>query len=176
MNAYEGWTDADLLAATPGDPDAFATFYRRHVSAVLAYVGRHAAAADVGDLVSEVFATALVHRRRFDPSLGTGIGWLIGIAQHKIADARRRGAVQLKLYRRLGATRVAVAPAVVETEGAEMLDALPDDQRRAVSLRVLSDRSYDQIAADEAVSPATARKRVSRGLAALRARITEGDR
>jgi hypothetical protein len=32
------------------------------VRAVLAYVARDAPAADVGDLVSEVFATALVHR------------------------------------------------------------------------------------------------------------------
>ncbi len=33
MSAHEGLTDAELLAATPADPEAFATFYRRHVSA-----------------------------------------------------------------------------------------------------------------------------------------------
>jgi RNA polymerase sigma factor (sigma-70 family) len=173
MNAHDALTDAELLARTPSDPDAFADFYRRHVRTVLAYVAGHASAADVGDLVSEVFAAALVHRRRFDPARGTGAAWLIGIAQHKIADARRRGAVELKLYRRLGATPIAAAPVSDEIDGMELLDVLPDDQRRAVTLRVVSDRSYAQIAADEAVSAQTARKRVSRGLAALRARMQE---
>ncbi len=60
-------TDAELLAATPGDPDAFAIFYRRYVQMVLALVARRAEPDDVGDVVAEVFATALVHRRRYDP-------------------------------------------------------------------------------------------------------------
>jgi RNA polymerase sigma factor (sigma-70 family) len=173
MNAHNAPTDAELLARTPSDPDAFAAFYRRHVRTVLAYVAGRAAADEVGDLVSEVFAAALVHRRRFDPARGTGAAWLIGIAQHKIADARRRGAVELKLYRRLGATRVAAVPASDEIDGVDLLDVLPDDQRRAVALRVVADRSYAQIAAEETVSAQTARKRVSRGLAALRARNQE---
>jgi RNA polymerase sigma factor (sigma-70 family) len=173
MNALETRTDAELLTATPSDADAFAAFYRRHVRAVVNYVARRASTADVGDLVSEVFATALVHRRRFDPKLGTGQAWLVGIAHHKIADARRRGVVTMKLYRRLGATRAASAPEIDWLGADDLLDALPEDQRRAVSLRVLSDRSYQQIAAHEAVSPQTARKRVSRGLAALRAHISE---
>jgi RNA polymerase sigma-70 factor (ECF subfamily) len=175
MNRHEAQTDEDLLAATPSDPEAFAVFYRRHVRAVLAFVGRRAPARDVGDLVAEVFATALVHRRRFDRERGTGRAWLFGIAQHKIADAQRRGAVELKLYRRLGAGRVAAAPEI-ELGAQEMLDVLPDDQRRAVALRVLSDRTYAQIATDGAISQQAARKRVSRGLAALRARILEHEK
>jgi RNA polymerase sigma-70 factor (ECF subfamily) len=175
MSTHETRTDAELLAATPSDPEAFATFYRRHVQAVIAYVARRAPAADVGDLASEVFANALVHRRRFDPTRGSGGAWLIGIANHKIGDARRRGVVQLKLYNRLGGSRVAAAPAIDNVAAAELLETLPDDQRRAVSLRVLSDRSYDQIATDEAVSEQVARKRVSRGLAALRSRMQEGE-
>jgi DNA-directed RNA polymerase specialized sigma24 family protein len=53
-------SDAELLAATPADPEAFATFYRRHVHAVLSFIAQRAARDDVGDLVAEVFATALV--------------------------------------------------------------------------------------------------------------------
>lgn len=173
MKSVETRTDAELLAATPVDPEAFALFYRRHVHGLLAYVARRAPAADVGDLVSEVFATALVHRRRFDPDRGAADAWLAGIARHKIADARRRGAVRMNLYQRLGATRVAAEPQVDVSNGTDLLDALPDDQRRAVSLRVLADRTYEQIGAHEGVSPQTARKRVSRGLAALRTHISE---
>src|SRR4051812_46868639 len=51
------------------------------------------------------------------------------------------------------------------------LAALPDDQRDAVRARVLDDRSYEEIAADQRISAPAARQRVSRGLAALRAHL-----
>jgi RNA polymerase sigma-70 factor (ECF subfamily) len=79
----------------------------------------------------------------------------------------------MKLYRRLGATRALAAPEIGSRGAADLLEGLPEDQRRAVSLRLFSDRSYDQIADDEAVSAQTARKRFSRGLAALRAYLSE---
>jgi hypothetical protein len=45
-------SDAELLVATPADPDAFAVFYRRHVQMVLAVIARRAQPALVGDLVA----------------------------------------------------------------------------------------------------------------------------
>ena len=50
---------------------------------------------------------------------------------------------------------------------AEALVALPPEQRRAVELRILDDRSYADIAVELEVSEQTARARVSRGLRAL---------
>jgi DNA-directed RNA polymerase specialized sigma24 family protein len=51
------------------------------------------------------------------------------------------------------------------------LATLPADQSVAVRARVLEERGYDEIAAAERVSEPTARQRVSRGLAALRAHL-----
>jgi RNA polymerase sigma-70 factor (ECF subfamily) len=51
------------------------------------------------------------------------------------------------------------------------LAALPEGQAAAVRARVLEDSGYDEIAAALRVSEPTARQRVSRGLAALRARL-----
>jgi RNA polymerase sigma-70 factor (ECF subfamily) len=168
-------SDEELLAATPVEPEAFAAFYRRHVRTVIAFVGKRAPASDVGDLVSEVFATALVHRRRFDPARGTGAGWLLGIAQHKIADAYRRGAVEMRLYRRIGATPVTAElnGHDLEDSSAELLAQLPRDQRRAVTAKVLAGVPYSRIAAEEHVSEDVVRKRVSRALSTLRARLQE---
>lgn len=170
--------DAELLAATPGDPDAFATFYRRHVEIVLGIIARRARPADVGDLVAEVFATALVHRRRYDPQRGSGRAWLTGIAINKLAEANRRGAVEARLCRRLGIhTPLFEAPIVAVDENVnELLAGLPDQQRRAVSARVLQEKTYEQIAAEQAVSPQVVRKRVSRALSTLRSRLREEDR
>ncbi len=156
------------------DPDAFATFYRRHVDAVLAYVARHAGSSEAPDLVAETFAAALVHRRRFDPARGDAGAWLTGIARHKIADARRRGAVDARLCRRLGIRLPAHsvdAPTVDERD--ELLAGLSPGQRRIVEARVIDDQSYAEIARQESVSEQVVRKRLSRALAALRARSQE---
>lgn len=175
MSRWNSCTDAELLAAGPANPDAFAAFYRRHVPTVLALVGRRARRqADVGDLVAEVFATALVHRRRYDPKRGTAVAWLTGIALNKLADANRRGEVEARMCRRIGVRRPAVDAAGFELDqGGEWLEDLPADQRRAVEARVLEDKTYEQIADEQAVSPQAVRKRVSRALSTLRSRFQE---
>lgn len=170
-------SDAELLAATPRDPDAFAVFYRRHVRMVLALVARRADPGDVGDLVAEVFATALVDRRRYDPARGPGGAWLAGIAHHKLADVARRGVLEARMCRRLGIRPpellVEVGFERVVSASSELLAVLPVEQRRAVEARVLRDESYAQIAREERVSEQAVRKRVSRALSALRSRFEE---
>ncbi len=167
--------DSELLARTPGDADAFAVFYRRHSRAVLAFVARRAAPPDVGDLVAEVFATALVHCRRYDPARGAAGAWLAGIALNKLAETRRRGAAEARMCRRLGIRRPVLEEAALDVDvgGEELLASLPDEQRVAVEARVLHDKGYEQIAFEQAVSPQVVRKRVSRGLGALRSRLKE---
>ncbi len=167
-------SDAELLAAGPEDADAFAIFYRRHVGHVLTLARRHARPDEAGDLVAEVFASALVHRRRFDPARGSAGAWLAGIARHKLADARRRGALDVRLTRRLGIHTPALAvDPELGFEVPELLEGLPPDQRRAVEDRVLDDKPYVEVAREHAVSEPTVRKRVSRALGTLRARMEE---
>jgi RNA polymerase sigma-70 factor (ECF subfamily) len=166
--------DRELLAGASGDPDAFAAFYRRHVRTILAYVTRQVGANEAGDVVAEVFATALVHRRRFDPARGNAEAWLIGIARHKIADAARRGAVEARMCRRLGVRLPADGVAEPDLDdGRELLSRLAPEQRRAVEARVIADQSYAEIARRESVSEQVVRKRVSRALATLRSRFQE---
>lgn len=60
-----------------------------------------------------------------------------------------------------------------DVEVAAFVDELPEDQRTAVTARVVDEREYEEIAAELQISTAGARKRVSRGLAALRGRVRE---
>ncbi len=174
MSDGEAHSDAELLAATPGDPDAFAAFYRRHVRGVLAFAARHAEPDEIGDLVAEVFATALVHRRRFDPGRGSASAWLAGIARHKLADGRRRRKIEARMCRRLGVRLPTARPAEHPLDGsAELLTMLSTDQRRVVQARVLEDKPYAEIARQEDISELAVRKRLSRALATLRSRIEE---
>ncbi len=55
----------------------------------------------------------------------------------------------------------------------EALDALPANQREAIRLRFEDDLGYEEVAATLGTTPATARVRVHRGLAALRTRLSK---
>jgi RNA polymerase sigma-70 factor (ECF subfamily) len=180
-------TDAELLAATGSDPEAFGEFYDRFETAVVGYM--HSRTGDVElaiDLAGEVFATALQSAGRFRPKTRNGESaapWLFTIAQNKLTDARRRGRVESRARRRLG-LREAVAyddealdriESTVSHTGwvSELLERLPDDQREAVRARILEDRPYGEIADELQTSELVVRKRVSRGLAALRKSLEE---
>jgi RNA polymerase sigma factor (sigma-70 family) len=177
--------DTELLAAAlGGDAEAFGAFYRRHVRRIAAFhMARAGAAQDAADLTAETFAVALAALDRFDPARGEPIAWLYGIARHRVGALHRRGAVEDRARRRLGMVRLELDDAALEqveaaasaelirVEIREGLAALPADQREAVALRVLLDHEYADVAAGTGVSEAVARKRVSRGLSALRARL-----
>jgi RNA polymerase sigma-70 factor (ECF subfamily) len=173
-------SDDDLLTA--GGPDGFALFYRRHVDSILRYYARTTHDPEMAaDLTAEAFAAALESKRRFKPGRAPAKTWLFGIAANKLADSRRRGYAEDRARRRLGVERVEPTDADLrwveglasDVEVVSLVEELPADQRRAVTARVVDERDYGDIAQELHLSPAGARKRVSRGLASLRGRVKE---
>jgi RNA polymerase sigma factor (sigma-70 family) len=179
-------TDDDLLGAIAGgDAEAFTVFYRRHLPVTLAYLMREmrdpALAADVA---AEVFAEVLLTAHRYLDHGITATPWVIGIARNKLLMSLRRGRVEAKARKRLGFEPVALQDgdlervAAVADDGQGPLQALanelPDDERRAVLSRVVHERSYGDIASELSCSEMVVRKRVSRGLSGLRARLGGG--
>lgn len=175
-------TDDELLVAGVDDVEAFAAFYRRHAAPLagffLARTGNRELAAD---LTAETFAAALAARRKFDPAKGPAVGWLYGIARHKLMKAFRRGAVEDRARKRLRMGRLVLDDEALEqveaaadgSRAIALLDGLPEDQRAAISARVLEERDYQEIAAATKTSESVIRKRVSRGLSGLRKQIEE---
>ena len=85
-------TDAELLVAARGAPEAFGEFYRRHVRAVQGYFRRRVASADVAfDLTAETFAAALQAVPRYEPRPQPAQAWLFAIARDALFEARRPG-------------------------------------------------------------------------------------
>jgi RNA polymerase sigma-70 factor (ECF subfamily) len=171
-----------LLVAAADDAEAFARFYRLHVRGVVAYFRRRVGDAELAaDLTAETFAAALEGRRRYAPERGPAAAWLYGIARRQLVTFHRRGHVERRARRRLGMARIELTDemlerveALADAELAQVdvaLAALPDDQQAAVRARIVEDHDYDQIAAAQSISEPAARQRVSRGLAALRARM-----
>jgi RNA polymerase sigma-70 factor (ECF subfamily) len=169
-------TDETLLASS--DVEDFGLFYDRYVRTLLAFFQRRVRDPEAAaDLTAETFAAAMVSRGRYQAQTATAAAWLFAIAQHKLADYRRRGSAEGRMRARLG-----MEPVAVSTEDAEMIrwladevatqiiDDLPAEQRDAIRAHVLEDREYGEIARTERLTEATVRKRVSRGLRVLRDR------
>ncbi len=158
-------------------------FYDRHVRAIVVFFrGRVASPELAVDLTAETFAAALLGVERFTPGAAPARAWLFAIARHKLGDAMRRREVDDRARRALAMHPVSVDDIALEiVEGLagsrplELLDGLPPQQRDAITARHLSDRAYEDIAADMRCSPSVVRKRVSRGLAALRAELERSD-
>jgi RNA polymerase sigma-70 factor (ECF subfamily) len=173
---------ADDAVWLAGDAEAFGRFYERHEDYVLALFLRRGVAPEVAaDLAAETFARALSARRTFDSARGEPRGWLTGIARHVVADSLRRGRVEDAGRRKLGLERlhiddeaIARIEALTHTGALAALDGLPQDQQVAVRGRVLGEADYDELASALGCSPSVVRKRVSRGLRALRERLQEG--
>jgi RNA polymerase sigma factor (sigma-70 family) len=177
-------SDAELLRLTRQDAEAFGVFYDRYERAVLAFFWRATRRADLAaDLTGEVFAAALESARSFDPAQGAARGWLFGIARHQLADLWQRGRVENRARERLGIEPLLLTDAAIERIDElggsehdavlEFLDELPEDQRAAVTARVVDERDYPELAAALSCSPSVARQRVSRGLRTLRRRLKE---
>lgn len=181
-------TDAALLAATAQEPEAFATFYRRHVRAVLAYLLSRTRRPELAaDLCAEVFATALEDAHRFDERRGPARAWLLNMAGSRLVDSVRRGQVEDKARRRLRMPPRALTDRDLERieelvdlsrglDAATLVADLPPEQREAVLARIVHERTYPEIAAELQVSEAVVRQRVSRGLAVMRTQMEPDER
>jgi RNA polymerase sigma factor (sigma-70 family) len=178
-----GWDrspDEELLRAARREPAAFGVFYERYEEQMLRYFLARVGDAEVAaDLTAETFAAALAGAHRYRSRKGPPAAWLFGIARNSLAMSRRRGRVEARARRRIGAPLLELTDEVVERIEAlggpavELVDELPPDERAAVRARVVDERDYADIATDLRCSEAVVRKRVSRGLARMRDRMGE---
>jgi RNA polymerase sigma factor (sigma-70 family) len=183
---YARVDDAGLLAAiAAGEQDAFAAFYRRWLPVVTGFHLRRTRSRELAfDLTAETFAAVIVSSGRFRPERGPAAAWLFAIAEHKLADSRRRSRVESSARRRLRLEPVVLEDAdlarveELASQGdharlAELLASLPESQRTAIRARVLDERSYADIAGELHCSRAVVRQQVSRGLASIREQLKE---
>jgi RNA polymerase sigma factor (sigma-70 family) len=175
-------SDEELLLRTRRDALAFGEFYARHERAVFRYFYRRTANVELAtDLSAECFAAALLACERFRPGRAPAIAWLFGIARNVLGHSAQRRRVESRARRRLG-----MPPLVLEDDtlaalerihAGQLLDDalahLSAEQRAAVQARIVDERDYEEIARELEVSEAVVRKRVSRGLDALRREVGE---
>ena len=161
----EASIDADVRAALDrGDTrGAVLLCARRHGDSVgrlcMALLGSQA---DAEDVLQETLLDAYrgIAGWRGEGSLRS---WLLGIARRKCAREAERGA-----RRRSGTAVPSSRP-----QAREALGELRPSEREAVVLRFGAGLSFREVADACGIDEAAARKRVSRGIAALRSRLVE---
>jgi RNA polymerase sigma-70 factor (ECF subfamily) len=182
-----GLSDRDALPRLRREPDAIVALYDRHVARLLAALVREGANPELAfDLAQETFARALEygHRVRI-PEGGSAWPWLWTVARNLLSDWRRREVVERSARDRLGIASVgyddeAIDELLAKLDAEELHDELGValgelslEQREAVVGRVVLERDYPRLAGASAKESAV-RARVSRGLRALRIRLSGG--
>src|ERR1700736_488171 len=87
--------DALLAASARGDGVAFASFYRRHLALVLAFLMVRVRSPELAaDLAAETFAGALLSCGRYEPGEQPAVAWLLGISRNKLRESARRHRIE----------------------------------------------------------------------------------
>ena len=171
MKATEHVTDEQrLIEAAQRDPGRFAEVYEANFARVYAYVTRRVPGREEAeDVTAEVFQQALAGLGGFEWQGTPFIAWLLGIAAHLVAK-RWKGAKaevpvdELELAANEG-------HAERQTLFAQLIERLPEDQRRVIEARFFGQRSIREIAEEMGRSEGAIKQLQFRALEALRDQI-----
>ena len=155
------------------DEAAFATLYRRHAGAIMAYALRRCSPDDAADVVSETFVVAW---RRIDelPEESAAKPWLLGVARRVLANQRRGMRRRSDLIKKLSASMVPRFEELaipVEREDVmvvtEALEKLSKRDRELLLLTAWEELTPSEIAMMLDLSSSVVRKRLFRARARL---------
>ena len=176
-------SDTELLLEARAHSEAFGVFYERHFASVLTFFRRRVPGPEEAfDLAAETFAAALASVPRFQPGPEPAQAWLYAIARHKLSEALRSSRIQDEARQALAMQPIQLDDEAIEileaaagTPAVELLDNLAPEQREAVVAHHVEERGYTEIATELRCSESVIRKRVSRGLAVMRAQLRNGE-
>lgn len=179
--APEDSVEALAVRFRAGHEDALGEVYDRWSALVHTYALRALADThDAEDVTQQVFVAAWRSRETVTPSPSTFPAWLLGIARHKIADAR---AARARDVRRLEAA-AALAPSE-EVVGAEdvmepdrlvvrqAVDEMGEPRRTILLLAFWQDLTHADIAASTGLPLGTVKSHLRRGLIQLHRTLEE---
>ena len=176
--------DADLVRQLRCDQEAICDLYDRYAGRLVRFLGGFAGTEVGWDATQETFARLLERGTRVHVAAdGTIWPWLATTGRNLIRDWERRRRVDDRARRRLGistihATDEELDAALARLDGKrhagelrDALVALPPAQRDVVTEHIVNDVEYAVLARRTATSEQTLRRRVSRGLHAMRQRL-----
>lgn len=158
-----------------GDEHALGEVFDRWSSLVHTYALRSLGDThDAEDVTQQVFVAAWRSRSTITPSPSTFPAWLLGIARHKVSDAR---AARARDARKVSAVAAVTTPddAVAEDDAAladrlvvrQLVDEMDEPRRTVLLLAFWGDQPHSDIAATTGLPLGTVKSHLRRGLAQL---------
>jgi RNA polymerase sigma factor (sigma-70 family) len=171
-----GWapaeSDAELMARSGVDGEAFVGIFDRHYVAVHRYLQRRLGRDLADELAAETFLRAFAARQSFEPRSDSALPWLYGIASNLARHHHRTEKRRLRAYARVGSDleaeqRDAATTASADAGGsgpalAAALASLGADEREALLLTAFAALTNDQAAAALGIPVGTLASRLHR--------------
>ncbi|MGI8731925.1 MAG: RNA polymerase sigma factor [Pyrinomonadaceae bacterium] len=162
-----------LIEAAQEDPHRFAELYEKNFNLVYAYIARRVSNREAAeDLTSEVFQKAFEHLPRFVWRGVPFAAWLLRIATNIIADRSKQAAREHELADHEDAAEISHFNLEEVEQRARLyrlVDQLPADQRRVITLRFAAEKSIREIVTELGRSEGAVKQLQFRGLQSLRA-------
>lgn len=176
---YESRSDEELIRLVRRDAAALRVLYDRHAAAMQQWIyvqiqDRPAAR----ELLAETWATVWVRAASFPGKAGAK--WLYGLAKELVEQYLREHRVDTAARERLQMRSVEwddgelddvprrLDAAMLSPGVREAFEELTFEQQRVLGLRLLGERTYEEVANELGISETNARFRVRRALQALR--------
>jgi RNA polymerase sigma-70 factor (ECF subfamily) len=155
-----------------GDEAAVRALHRRYAALVFTIASRALPPANAEDIVQDVFVTLWTKHATFDPTRGSFKSWLVRIAKNRTINELRRLRVRGEGDESAIDALETDALAPDEAQWAERkrtavrtaVDALPEVQRRALSLAFFDELSHEQVAAAMGTPMGTVKTRIRAGM------------
>jgi RNA polymerase sigma-70 factor (ECF subfamily) len=159
-----------------GSQEAFAALYARHSGKVYGYLkSRVAGDSQAVDLFQEVFVKIHRSKHLYNRSLPV-LPWIFSVTHSVMIDGLRKSPRKREVY----GTDFDEMPAPAESQKdrgrgvASLLKTLPAPQRRALEMRYVDEKTFDEIAASLKTSTLNVRQIVSRGVKRLKKQASGG--
>lgn len=166
MHTADTQHERDLVSAAQADPERFIELYDRFFHRVWAYVIRRARnRAEAEDVTSEVFRRALENLAGYEWRGLPFVGWLLRIAANTLANRWEKQSRESP-----------DPPAETATDPGlerqamlfQLVDRLPEAQRRVIELRYIEEHSFLEIAAMMGKTEGAVKQLQRRALESLR--------
>jgi RNA polymerase sigma-70 factor (ECF subfamily) len=169
-DAQDRILDRDFAAGTQRSlQDA----YQRYGSLVFGYCRRSLSAESAADATQETFVAAWRSRDRYNDSLGSLGGWLMGIARFKVLEQLRRsgrdaGSLGEPTVHHAGAHEGGLETIADRMLVGDALETLPQRARSLIEMAFYGDLTHAEIAERTGIPLGTVKSDLRRGVERLR--------
>lgn len=172
-------TDEELMVMYQrGAEDAFKILYERYASKVYGFlITKIHNQEKANDIFQEVFVRVHKSKQLYNKTLPFA-PWLFAITKNALIDEIRKTAKE-KDHLQIEEVIIAAPGLVVAPQLSEALPylrLLPENQKRAVELRYIEEKTFEEISEILKTSPVNVRKLISRGVQRVKELLREGDK